>query len=356
MRTHHSKWSFLFFLLFLPSCSLFDSNALRVTSDLPHGVIPAAGVLQFEFSRGVVLPESTNVWVETQFIEFTPHIEGKFVWQDSSKLVFSPDVPFAGDTKFKGKFNTDLLKKLSHSRSFKGDEEFSFSTEPFTMRGAEFFYDRIDNKRTVGVKANLEFSYAVKPDDVAKYLKLEIDGAQHAEFKIMSTTQAKTIPVEIGSLTQLEKPRSISVSFGDGLLSPETNTRITMEKPFVYSLPGLEELKIYGHEAGFDGKEATIRVSTSQEIEMSSVKSSISISPERSYVVETTDRFGFLIRGNFETATSFHLIIHKGLQSILGAKTQNDYEADVVIGDIKPSFSFVSDGTYMLLAAQSHCG
>ena len=87
---------------------------------------PGVGVLQFEFSRGVVLPESTNVWVETQFIEFMPHIEGKFVWQDSSKLVFSPDVPFAGDTKFKGKFNTDLLKKLSHSRSFKGDEEFSF--------------------------------------------------------------------------------------------------------------------------------------------------------------------------------------------------------------------------------------
>jgi len=60
----------------------------------------------------------------------------------------------------------------------------------------------------------------------------------------------KNNPVEIGSLTQLEKPRSISVSFSDGLLSPETNTRITMEKPFVYSLPGLEELKIYGHEAG----------------------------------------------------------------------------------------------------------
>ena len=329
---------------------MFDSNGLRITSELPHGVVPASGVLQFEFSRGVVPPESTNVWVETPFIEFTPHVEGKFVWQDSSKLVFSPDVPFAGDTKFKGRFNTDLLKQLSHSRSFRGDEEFSFATEPFTMRGAEFFYDRIDNKRTVGVKANLEFSYAVKPDDVAKYLKMEIDGAPHPEFKVMSTTQAKIVPVEIGSMTQLEKARSISVSFVDGLVSPETNTHIAMEKPFVYSLPGLEELKVYGHEAGFDGKEGTIKISTSQEVDMSSVKSFISLSPERSYVVEATDRFGFLIRGNFETATSFHLMIRRGLQSVLGAKTQNDYEADVVIGDIKPSFSFVSDGAYMLLS------
>ena len=350
MRTHLSKLSVLFFLLFLPSCSLFDSSALRVTSELPHGVVQASGVLQFEFSRSVVLPESTNIWVETPFIEFTPNIEGKFVWQDSSRLVFSPDAPLAGDTKFKGKLNTDLLKKLSHARSFKGDDEFSFSTEPFTMKGAEFFYDRIDNKRTVGVKANLEFSYTVKPDDVAKCLKLEIDGVQHSEFKIVSATQAKIIPVEIGSLTQLEKPRSISVSFSDGLLSPETNTRITMEKPFVYSLPGLEELKIYGHEAGFDGKQGTIKISTSQEVEMSSVRSFITISPERSYVVEATDRFGFVIRGDFETATSYHLMIHKGLQSVLGAKTQNDYEADIVIGDIKPSFSFVSDGAYMLLS------
>src|SRR5208283_2749612 len=156
MRTHLSKWSVLLFCLFISSCSIFDSSALRVTSELPHGVVQASGVLQFEFSRSVVLPESINVWVETPFIEFTPHIEGKFVWQDSSKLVFSPDAPLAGGTKFKGKFNTDLLKKLSHARSFKGDDEFSFSTEPFTMKGAEFFYDRIDNKRTVGVKANLE--------------------------------------------------------------------------------------------------------------------------------------------------------------------------------------------------------
>ena len=320
MRTHLSKWSVLLFLLVLPSCSIFDSSALRVTSELPHGVVPASGVLQFEFSRSVVLPESTNIWVETPFIEFTPHIEGKFVWQDSSKLVFSSDVPLAGDTKFKGRFNTDLLKKLSHSRTFKGDEEFSFSTEPFTMRGAEFFYDRIDNKRTVGVKANLEFSYAVKPDDVAKYLKLEIDGVQHADFKVMSTTQAKIIPVEIGSLTQLEKPRSISVSFNEGLLSPETNTRVSMDKPFVYSLPGLEELKIYGHEAAFDGKQGTIKISTSQEVDMSSVRSFISISPERSYVVAATDRFGFVIRGDFETATSYHLMIHKGSRVCSGQK------------------------------------
>ena len=216
---------------------------MRVTSELPHGVVPASGVLQFEFSRGVVLPESTNVWVETPFIEFTPHIEGKFVWQDSSKLVFSPDVPFAGDTRFKGKLNTDLLKQLSHARSFKRRRRIFIFDGTVHHEGAEFFYDRIDNKRTVGVKANLEFSYAVKPDDVAKYLKLEIDGAQHTEFKVMTTTQAKIIPVEIGSLTQLEKTRSISISFSDGFLSPETNTHIAMEKPFVYSLPGLEELK-----------------------------------------------------------------------------------------------------------------
>ncbi len=329
MRTHLSKSFAFLFLLFLPSCSLFDSSALRVTSELPKGVVPASGVLQFEFSRSVVLPESTNVWVETPFIDFTPHIDGKFVWQDSSRLVFSPDAPLAGDTKFKGRFNTELLKKLSHARSFKGDEEFSFSTEPFTMKGAEFFYDRIDNKRTVGIKANLEFTYPVKTDDVAKLLKLEIDGAAHSAFKVMSSTQAKIIPIEIGSLTQLEKPRSISVSFADGLVSPETNTHLSMEKPFVYQLPGLEELKIYGHEAGFDGKQGTIKISTSQEIDMTLVRSFITVSPERSYVVEATDRFGFLIRGNFETETSYHLLIRKGLQSVLGAKTQNDYDGFV---------------------------
>ena len=350
MRPLLSTFTAVIFCLLISACSILDKNAIRLTSPLPGGVVPASGVMRFEFSRAVVSPESTNTWTSTPYVEFTPHIEGKFVWQDSAMLIFSPDAPLPGDTKFKGKINSDLLKKLSHAGNFKGDEEFSFSTEGFLMKSAEFFYDRIDNKRTVGVKANLEFTYSVNPEEVGKNLTIEIDGVTHSAWKVVSTTQARIVPIEIGSMTQLEKPRKISVFIKEDLVSPETKTHLTMAKPLVYSLPGLEELKIYGHDVGFDGKEGTIRISMSQEVDLSTVQALVKVTPERSYTIEPGDRMGFVLRGKFETATSYHLVIQKGIQSILGAKTQNDYEADIVIGDMKPSFSFIAEGAYMLLS------
>lgn len=356
MRCHFTLVFVLAICIVCAACSVFDSGALQITSQLPHGIVPSSGVLQFEFSRSVAAPESTNVWTVTPFVEFTPHIEGKFVWQDSSKLVFSPDAPLPGDTKFKAKLNVGLLKRLSHAKTFKGDDEFSFWTEPFRLKSAEFFYDRIDNKRTVGVKANLEFTYTVNPDDVAKYIILQIDGVSHTTLKFMAPSPSRIIPVEIGSLTQLEKPRTITISFSDGLLSPETNTQITMKDPIVYTLPGLEELKIYGHEIGFDGKEGWIKITTSQEVDLSTARSFVKILPERPYSIEATDRLGFVLRGKFETETPFRLTVAKGLQSVLGAKTQNNYEADILIGDIKPTFSFVSAGAYMLLSGAKSLG
>ena len=154
------------------------------------------------------------------------------MWQDSTRLVFSPDGSFPGDVQVKAKINTALLLKASGAPGFEGDEEFSFSTEQFTLSKVEFFYDRIDNRRTVGVRANLEFTYAVQPEDVQKYLSIKIDGEAHTTFKVMAQNASKIIPVEIGNMKQLERPKKIAVSFSNDFVSSETKTPIKLNKPY----------------------------------------------------------------------------------------------------------------------------
>ena len=161
-----SSWS-SFSGIMLVSCTGSDSQALRLTSELPSGVLPRDAVITLTFSRGVVPLDSLNLWTNTPYIEFTPAVAGKFVWQDTTRLVFSPDQPFAGDAKFTGKLNTSLLKGMARATSYRGGDEFTFSTGRFTLKTAEFFYDRIGEKRQVGIKANLEFTYLVNPQDVA---------------------------------------------------------------------------------------------------------------------------------------------------------------------------------------------
>ncbi len=166
---------FLAIALVFVSCSKDESELLRVTSPLPQGVLAQDAVIALTFSRGVVPQDSVNRWTDMPLIEFTPAVPGKFVWQDTSRLVFSPDAPFAGDAKYSARLNTDLLESLAGAKSFSGTPEFEFSTERFTMKEAEFFYDRLGEQRQVGIKANLMFTYAVNPEDVASHIKLTID-------------------------------------------------------------------------------------------------------------------------------------------------------------------------------------
>jgi uncharacterized protein YfaS (alpha-2-macroglobulin family) len=349
MRTQSIILSLLILALGIYSCSTTDPEALRLIEPLPTGVLAQSAVLKFAFSRAIVPPESTNVWMNTQYIEFSPAIEGKFVWQDTSKLVFSPDAALPGDTKFKGRLNGKLLAATAHAKKFQGDEDFSFATDPFTMKSAEFFYDRIDNKRTVGIKANLEFTYTVDPNEVEKYIKITLDGEELHGFKVMSSALNKIVPLEIGTVIQFGKEREIKVNFEDKLISTETKTVITLEKPFVFKLPALDDLRIYGHEFGFDGTESWIRIKTSQEVDIASVKSYVVLDPSRAFTLDAESKLSFKLKGKFEPGTAFHLTIKKGFESILGAKTQNDYDADIVIGNVTPSFRFGSSGSYMLL-------
>jgi hypothetical protein len=343
-------------LCLLLSCSRIDQLALRVVSPLPHGIVQRDAPLVFEFSRGVVTTEVINQWTTTPYIEFSPAIPGMFVWQDSARLVFSPDGMFPGDIRIKAKLNVPLLLKSSGAPDFDGDDEFTIATEPFTLSRAEFFYDRIEHSRTVGVRMNLEFTYAVQPADVRKHLAVSIDNTTHDAFTVMAQNPSKIIPVEIGNISQLEKKRTFSIAFSKEFTSSETNTPISMAKPFEYILPGLEELKIYGHNFNFNGTESTVEFKTSQEVDAEAAGRFVTVVPERRYVIETKGREGFILRGNFEPGTAFTFLVKKDLPSLLGAKTRNDYQAAIIIGNVQPSYRFTSQGMYLMLSGAQKIG
>src|SRR5258706_4132794 len=281
------------------SCSTREGDVLRVTSPLPGGIIPADTTITVTFSRGLVRPDSLNLYTETPYIEFTPPVAGKFSWADTSTLIFKPDAPFAGDTKYRARLNSAYLSGLAGLKKFAGPEELNFSTESFYLKGAEFFYDRIGEKRTVGIKANLEFTYAVSPSDVGQNMKVAIDQQPQAGIKVATPDNSRIIPIEIGTVAQTEREKTIEVQCDDRLLSSETNTRIRMDNPFVFHLPGIDELKIYGHEFGYDGSTSWITIRTSQEVDSSTARPFLRIDPERPFTLEAGGQ-SLILRGKFE--------------------------------------------------------
>ena len=347
---NNSRWfPCLVVLLALLSCTA-DQDTLRLTSDLPSGTIPRSGVIELTFSRAVAPADLQNTWTGDPYIEFSPAIPGKFVWQDSVHLVFSPDAQLPGDARFSGTLNTALLARLSGASSYSGDAEFQFSTERFTLKGAEFFYDRIGEGRTVGIKANLEFTYLVNPEDVARSLRVELDGKPWTEVRVVSTAAGRVIAAEFGNIQKLDRSRSIKIDFSDELSSPETGTSLVLEKPFSAEIAPLEELRILGHSFAFDGQQSAIRLSFSQEVDPTGAKEYVAIEPKRAFTLEADGR-SLTVKGSFEPGTAFRLVVKKDLESALGGRLQNDYEADIVFGNVPPSFQFASaSGSYLMLS------
>lgn len=333
----------------LLSCGGGGDAVLRVTSPLPSGVVGRDLILPVSFSRAVVPADSVNRWSAVPYIQFTPEIPGKFIWEDTTRLVFSPDGRLPGDVRFTARLNTGLLTQLAGGAGFEGPEEFGFETESFRLKGAEFFYDRIGAQRAIGIRANLEFTYEVNAQDIGSKITVTIDGTPTPLASVATTGQSRVIACDIGTVTQLDRERVIAVSFAGDLLSPETQTRIRAEEPFVYRMPPLGELTILGHDFGSDGTGGWIKVRTSQEVDAEAARPFVRLDPARPFTIRN-DGDSFTLLGTFEPGAAFRLQVRKGLESVLGGKTQHDYEADLVIGNIAPSFGFASSsGMYMML-------
>ena len=157
---------------------------------------------------------------------------------------------------------------------------------------------------------------------------------------------------ELGTIEQLDRERVITLSVSGELISPETGTRLDLERPLLTRLGPLGDLKVYGHEFAFDGALGWITVRTSQEVDLEAVRKALSIEPRREYDLELRPE-GFAIRGRFEPGIGFQMTLAEGLESVLGGKLRHDYEATVVFGNVQPSFGFASPyGQYMLLGGE----
>jgi len=338
-------------LALVSSCGAPERNVLELASALPAGEVARDTALVLTFSRAVVPPDSVNRWSATPYIEFSPAIPGRFVWQDTSRLVFSADGPLPGDAQLTGRLNTDLLLRLSGAESFSGEKEFTITTPAFTLVRAEFFYDRVGEQRLIGIKANIEFAYDVDPSDLQSVLRVEIDG-QRREVRVVSPSPGRIIAVELGTLERLDRERQITLSLSGELFSPETGTRLDLERPLTTRLAALGDLQIYGHEFAYDGVMGWITVRTSQELDLEAVRAALSVEPRRDYDIELRPD-GFAIRGKFEPGLSFRVSLAKGLTSVLGGTLRHDYEATVVFGNVQPTFAFASpEGQYMLLGGE----
>src|SRR5579871_2931368 len=91
-------------IIFLSSC---NRSTVNLSYTNAKDEIPQLGNLVFRFDKPLVNDSLLNHWDSTEYVSFEPKIQGRFRWEHSDELVFSPSRPLQPATTFKAKFSNE---------------------------------------------------------------------------------------------------------------------------------------------------------------------------------------------------------------------------------------------------------
>lgn len=339
---------FLSFVLF--SCS--RSDVVEISSFSPTGKIERLVTFEIEFNKDLASSEIIDKWVDDEFIQFEPKINGKFKWIDSRTLIFSPDSPLEPIQSYKAAATNKVLFNTSYSLE---KEDFEFSTPEFEVTKTELFWTPIPNEAfKLSVQANIYFNYPVVPDQVKKYLSIEIDGKQIDDLLIVTKESSEIIAVNLGEIKQTDKEQNISVKINSGLESVLGKKPLQDSRLFENELPPITQLAITNVTSGVDNASAWISIGTTQMVDDKKIKDFISIEPSVPVQFFVTDN-QVRMEGDFANLTSVNLKIKKGMPGVYGGELQDNFEQLISLIDLHPQISFTDKrAKYLMLQGENN--
>jgi uncharacterized protein YfaS (alpha-2-macroglobulin family) len=325
----------IFLLLIVVSLTLFSCNKskknkgelIEVINTSFGNEIEEQSNLTFTFNQPLIQNDTLlNQWFEADYFNIEPAVVGKYKWDDYHQLTFSPAKGFEKATAYQLTFNKSLLKINKKAKEWKGLKTYQFSTPYLKLNDAFAFWTK-ENDQVIA-QVNLDFNIPVASETIKNHIKVEINKKNYA-FEILPNSGSKEHLIRLTEVPDKTKKVSVKVNLAAiDKLSKESSSNTT-------SLEAIDKLKIVKVEV--DG---SIKVYTSQLIEMEALKDMLSISPNVIYS-STPTSYGFEISSNeFNTNDIYTITIKAGLEGALGGKLKNDYVEQVSFGNVTPEIAF----------------
>ena len=134
--------------------------------------------LSFTFDHPLVPDSLLNYdWDTTAYIKFTPAIRGKFKWNSTTELIFSPSKGFKPSTDYKGEITEAILHHADKKLKLSDEKEFGFHTPYLKLNDASSFWAKsTKNPSQVALQLRLNFSEFINPQNLASQLHIQLDG------------------------------------------------------------------------------------------------------------------------------------------------------------------------------------
>jgi uncharacterized protein YfaS (alpha-2-macroglobulin family) len=331
-------------LLLLAACN--SKNRVNLVATNAKDEVPTLGNLVFTFDKNLVGDTLLNAWDTIDYIRFDPPITGRFQWNSSYELTFSPDHDLSPATDYKAVITNKLV---SHSKFKMGNMQDLFVHTPYQrLESANAMWTLLDeNSQTPVGQVELFFFYKVNPSQLKEKLSVEVDGVK-ADFNILTTQNDNHIGINLLNLKIADKDYAVKVKIASGL-QPEGGKngtkdaieyKVTLQSPYI--------LNINEVQAEHDGNTGTVHILTSQQVLSDGLDKLIQFDPPVQFKTHITQDGLLITSDKFDVTKEYKLTLKAGVKGRIGGTLKEDYTHSVAFGQLEPSIKFTnSKGVYL---------
>ncbi len=310
--------------------------------------VPLVGNLTFTFNKDLVDKDELNKWDTIPYIQFNPPIDGRFRWDSTNVLTFSPIKSLKPSTNYKGELTTKLLSNKLQQRLTK-ENTFAFHTPYLALKNVQSYWAvSNDNPTDSYAHFDLSFNTKVRPSDLANHLNIEVEG-KNQEFNLLDTDLEDRISLYLPNLKiQEDKELAAKIVLKKGLMPIEGDVGIesAVNKDFTIASPF--KLTIDDVLAEHDGMEGKLIVATSQAVNATGIKDFIEVTPEVDFSVSTSTKDFTITSEEFDVNKKYKLVIRENLKGNMGGKLKYAYQDSIFFGKLKPDIKFANKkGIYL---------
>lgn len=331
----------LFFLFLFISILACNRKAVVLEyTNAEKEVLPLQNLV-FRFNHPIVPDSLLNQWDSTEFVQFEPAIPGRFRWEQSNLLVFSPASPLLPATTYKARLSSVLLKGSEFNQIEKGDAlEFSTPQLNLDQTNTSWLLSE-DGGTSPYPQVDLYFNYKVDAAKLKEQLTLK-EGDKPIAFTLLTMGKDSKISLRLQGVKPEDKDLSIALTVAKGIvpdggqqgLKEELKQNLLLPSPFVLTINGVQ--------SEHDGTTGRILVRTSQQVVEAGLKNFISLDPATPFQVQLMED-GFMITSETINADkSYQVKLKKGLKGALGGQLKEEITESVAFGELEPSVRFVN--------------
>lgn len=323
-------------IAFIFSCS----NTLKITETNFEEEVPTASNLVFTFNKDLVTPDQLNRWDDTEYIQFEPHINGRFKWTATNQLTFSPVSHFKPATTYTGRFTNPLI-----SSEIK-EQEITFHTPYVSLENAQGYWAfPTPQSNTPTAHITLNFNYKIDVQDLTPLLSLTAKG-ETVDFNAVGEGKSREITLVLHSFEMNESAIPVNIAIATGLKVGDNQT--TSPVTGKADVPSPYDFEVNEITAFHDGEQGVINIVTSQTAVSENLKSFVEIVPEVDFQVNNEDDKIQIISTAFDVDSKYEINLKEDLRGVLGGILKYEYTELISFGTIEPQIRFTNrKGVYL---------